>query len=300
MGKKDLNFDYWSAARGFSAFQLMSVIPEPNGQYCYDPKTAQIVKSLKRFIESWKQLNPNLEFSLALGGELFMQKLFIEELFSDPWGMVLLHSASAQFGDGTFIKVPDFLLPTQCLYCAKEMKFKDTDVYAPSHEPKLTCDDTHKSYWNRLLKDFFKKPIEDICKAPIPECPQKNMEHLQQVAKNTFDSYALFLGEFIENPKRKYVPRFELIAAYRELDIDHEWFHKFYLGLPIQEKALPFLREGAFRKELSYFCDKNGNPLSSEKQRIDATHKSFYQFQQDLLTPEDVLKKQLKKACPSP
>src|SRR5689334_9811153 len=111
MGKKDLKFDYWSAARGFSAFQLMTLTPEPTGRYCYDSKTAQIVKSLKRFNESWKALKPDFEFSLSLGGELFMQKLFMEELFSDPWGMVLLHSASAQFGDGTFIKVPDFLLP---------------------------------------------------------------------------------------------------------------------------------------------------------------------------------------------
>ncbi len=187
-----------------------------------------------------------------------LHKLYYAELHFNPWGFLIqcLSGRVVINQKKTLLstKLPNFLLPTSCAYCGKDLGFKsykDTSIKMTKHKE---CANS----WNKGTRVKHLNAFEALHGI-------KGFDHRSTEAAVAFDKLWQSYVDLVPLYKSEYIPRYKLIDAYKDIPVG-DWFE------PLSGSKdrhlileLPFMDPEVKNYALSLSKDDEGFPLQNSK-----------------------------------
>jgi hypothetical protein len=190
--------------------------------------------------------------------KVLLFRIYYAELHINPWGLATLRLAGRKIQHrGKHIQLcrfPNFLLPTDCLYCGESLGFKtyeDTSIKLTKHP-----DCTH--LWDKGIRKKHLAAMEAMHQVPFkdPNCSEVVV---------AFEQLSSSYQELIHLYEKPYQPRYQLIQAYQEIPVE-AWLEPLIGFEPRQAFwTLPFLKPEVQQFDLCLSEEVDGEPLRWEE-----------------------------------
>lgn len=189
--------------------------------------------------------------------KVLLFRIYYAELHINPWGLATLRLAGRkvqhQGKQIQLCRLPNFLLPTACLYCGEPLGFKsyeETSIKLTKHP-----DCTH--LWDKSIRKKHVAAMEALHQVPGQDPNSK-------VVAVAFDELSSSYQELIHLYEKPYQPRYQLIQAYQDIPIE-AWLDPL-IGFESRQAcwALPFLKPEVQKFDLCLSEEVDGDPLRWE------------------------------------